>query len=219
MDIQKKDFLQRNKWAASVSRYNNLGWFGQHPRIYELGSMLISPIRRSATRAIPHSSRLRILDLACGTGANTYVLARVGHEVIGIDLDEEMLNWARKKNHDNLTVSFIQGDATNLEFDNGTFDCVTISFAMHDVPYEIGIKMLAEAKRVLIPSGEVIIIDYNEPDKHPIAKLLCFFARLYESPNFEKFIKIGLRRYLSDAGLTLSDRFTIHGAVQVVSCS
>jgi ubiquinone/menaquinone biosynthesis C-methylase UbiE len=146
------------------------------------------------------------------------VLARHGHEVIGIDLDGEMLRWARKKNQVNLDLSFVRGDATNLGFSDGTFDVVTISFAMHDVPREIGSKILAEVKRVLVPDGKVVIIDYNEPARNLIAKLVCLIALLYESPNFKEFVKVGVVKYLSEAGLVLIDRFTILGAVQVVSC-
>lgn len=219
MRTKKKSVLRRNRLVKSDSRYYNLGWFGQHPGIYELGSMLISPIRRSAARVISHSTSLKILDVACGTGSNSYLLAKHGHEVVGVDLDGEMLTWARKKGQKNLNITFVQGDATKLEFNDSTFDAVTISFAMHDVPYEIGLKILAEAKRVLIPTGKIIIVDYNEPANNVIAKFLCFFAMIYESPNFKKFIKVGLEKYLKENGLFMVNRFTILGAVQVVSCS
>ena len=158
-----------------------------------------------------------ILDVACGTGANSCELARQGHQVYGVDLDKEMLTWAMKKHQEKHNLTFLQGDATQLEFGDGTFDAVTISFAMHDVPFDIGKRILSEAKRVLVRGGKVIIIDYNEPGRNFAAKLLCWIALLYESPNFKEFIKIGVVKYLKDTGLKVVDRFTILGVVQVVS--
>ena len=77
-------------------RYNNLGWFAKHPKIYELGTVLLGTLRRQAAEAVGIDKRMKVLDIACGTGALSRELAKLGHAVTGIDLDREMLNHAVK---------------------------------------------------------------------------------------------------------------------------
>lgn len=200
------------------NRYNNLGWFAKHPKFYELGNVVLGTLRRQAAKAAGTKKNMKVLDVACGTGALSFELAKLGHEVTGIDLDAEMLSQAMKKTRPGQQVSFVHGDACKLTFENDHFDAVTIAFAMHDVPYEIGVKLLEESKRVLTPDGKITIIDYNEPRKNLLARILYPIAVLYESPNYTHFVRRGLGQYLTDAKLAVTRRFTIFGGVQVVSC-
>jgi ubiquinone/menaquinone biosynthesis C-methylase UbiE len=55
-----------------------------------------------------------ILDIACGTGNYSIALARAGHHVDAIDLDEKMIQQANEKAQ-NLDVHFIQGDMTKIK--------------------------------------------------------------------------------------------------------
>ena len=161
---------------------------------------------------------MKVLDIACGTGALSLELAKLGHEVTGVDLDQEMLKHATKKTKPGLRISFVHGDASKLTFEDHSFHAVTIAFAMHDVPYEIGVLFLKEARRMLAPDGEITIIDYNEPKKNFLARILYLIAILYESPNYALFVKRGLDKYLDDNDLVVIRRFTIFGGIQVVTC-
>jgi ubiquinone/menaquinone biosynthesis C-methylase UbiE len=199
-------------------RYHNLGWFALHPKLYEIGTMLLSTLRRQAAEAVGIDKGMKILDIACGTGALSYELANLGYEVTGIDLDNDMLKHATKKIRPDLRLSFVHGDALHLAFEDNSFHAVTISFSMHDVPYEMGVKLLKESKRVLAPNGEITIIDYNEPKKNFLARILYHVAILYESPNYALFVKRGLDKYFDDTHLIVTRRFTIFGGVQVVKC-
>jgi ubiquinone/menaquinone biosynthesis C-methylase UbiE len=199
-------------------RYNNLGWFAKHKIAYELGTVLLRILRRRAARAVGMDRKLKVLDIACGTGALSLELAKLGHEVTGIDLDQAMLEYAAKKIRPGMRLSFVHGDASRLTFEEKSYDAVTIAFSMHDVPYEIGVRFLEEAKRVLVPGGEITIIDYNEPKKNFLARILYQVAILYESPNYAYFVKRGLDQTLAAAHLVVKRRFTIFGGVQVVTC-
>ena len=201
-----------------TGRYNNLGWFARHPRLYELGIVMLGTLRRQAARAVGPDGGMKVLDIACGTGGLSMELVRLKHEVTGIDLDPEMLYQASKKTRPGMEPSYIHGDASRLPFGDHCFDAATIAFAMHDVPYEIGVLFIKEAKRVLTSNGELTILDYNEPKKNIFAALLYPVAKLYESPNFSSFVKTGLDKYLEGANLVKSRRFTIFGGVQVVGC-
>ena len=59
----------------------------------------------------------RVLDLACGTGNMTYLLAGLGMNVVGVDLSEDMLEVARSKMCGDLEqqVSFLRGDMCSFE--------------------------------------------------------------------------------------------------------
>ena len=139
--------------------YYNLGWFGRHPNIYEIASMIISPLRRRAARKMG-KEKLRIIDIGTGTGAHAYEMAKLGHIVTGIDLDKKMLEKAKNKISSGMELRFLHADGTKIPFADNEFDAASISFAMHDVPYEIGIKILKEVSRVIKHDGFVFIIDF-----------------------------------------------------------
>ncbi len=76
-----------------------------------------------------------ILDLGCGTGGHSLILAERGFNVMGIDLSQEMLEIGRKKaNERELNIEFIQGDIRNMELDQ-KFDAVISMFAV--ISYQI----------------------------------------------------------------------------------
>ncbi len=160
------------------------------------------------------STKMKIIDLATGTGAHALELAKLGHEVVGIDLDQKMLDKASKKTKDSLKLSFQHGDGTKLDFKDNEFDAASISFAMHDVPAEIGISILKEAKRVIKDDGFIFITDYNQTETFG-AKALYAVAITYESPNYKPFAKRDFQAYLNEAGLKIVKKDTFLGAVQM----
>ena len=56
-----------------------------------------------------------VLEIACGTGRVTIRLAREGVDIVGIDLDEEMLKIARTKSSDLSSLRWVQGDMRSLD--------------------------------------------------------------------------------------------------------
>jgi len=197
-----------------MSRYFNQGWFGQHPMMYDFAGFFISPIRKKAAKKMG-AKNLKIIDIATGTGAHALALAKLKHNVTGIDLDKKMLEKAKKKILPGSMLKFNYADATNTKYSDSEFDAATISFAMHDIPYEIGIDILKEAKRVVKDKGFIFIVDYNQVSCIG-SKILHFFARLYESPNYEPFVRCDLDQYLKMSGLKIEEKTTFLGAVQFV---
>lgn len=195
-------------------KYYNEGWFGNHPHIYDFMNHFVGFLRRRAAKQMS-SAQLKVLDIATGTGAHAVELARLRHDVTGIDLDESMLATARRKISAGLRLSFSHGDGSDTGFPDDRFDAVTISFAMHDVPYEVGLGLLSEAKRVVKDDGFLFIIDYNDLSGFG-SKVLHPFAWLYESPNYRAFVKRGLPQYLHEAGWRMEHKSTFLGAVQFV---
>jgi len=96
------------------------------------------------------------LDLGCGTGVHTLMLARQGLLVKGIDISAPMLEKAREKTRGrDIPVEFIQGSVYELPFPEESFDLVLgiTVFEFLKNPQEAA----REALRVLKPGGRMVI--------------------------------------------------------------
>ena len=78
----------------------------------------------------PHPGE-RILDLAAGTGASSAALAKGGAEVVACDLSEGMIEVGRERHPE---LEFVHGNAMDLDFEDGSFDAVTISWGLRNIP-------------------------------------------------------------------------------------
>ncbi|MDO5048647.1 MAG: demethylmenaquinone methyltransferase [Actinomycetaceae bacterium] len=126
--------------------------------------------RRGVRRALNPRPGERILDLAAGTGGSTAALAESGAEVVGCDLSEGMIAVGRQR-HPELT--FVQGDATDLPFEDASFDAVTISFGLRNV--ENTEKALREMARVVRPGGRLVICEFSRPTWPVFATVYSFY--------------------------------------------
>jgi ubiquinone/menaquinone biosynthesis C-methylase UbiE len=101
---------------------------------------------------------LDVLDVGCGTGVISLLLAELEHNVTGIDLSEGMLKKAKEKARTfNLPVEFKNGDAENPPFEDEAFDAIINRHLLWTLPNPE--QAMEEWKRVLKPEGKVIIID------------------------------------------------------------
>lgn len=102
-----------------------------------------------------HKFSGKCLDLCTGTGDIAYLLYKQNCEVIGLDFSENMLSIAKFKYPN---IKFIEGDCTNLPFEDNSFDTVTISFGLRNIEnYD---KALDEIYRVLKPDGIFFHLDF-----------------------------------------------------------
>jgi ubiquinone/menaquinone biosynthesis C-methylase UbiE len=103
----------------------------------------------------------RVLDIGCGTGAHAEILSRhFGCEPGGVDASEGMLAQARAK----LPAADLRlGTAERLPFENASFDAALMVFVAHHVDRP---RAFAEANRVLVPGGRLLIVTSN-PDALP----------------------------------------------------
>ena len=106
------------------------------------------------------SSSPRILDVACGTGDLSLTLFEItGAGIVGTDFCRPMLEIAAGKTSGR--IRYIEGDALELPFRDGTFDVVTIAFGLRNLSsVERG---LAELSRVLKPGGWVAVLEFSRP--------------------------------------------------------
>lgn len=123
--------------------------------------------RRAAVRATEIGPGREALDVCCGTGDLTFLLARTGAaRVTGIDFSANMLHQARlrvAKEDASVTarVEFIEGDALNLPFEDASFDAVTVGFGVRNV--EDLQRAFEEFNRVVRPGGKVVCLEITRP--------------------------------------------------------
>jgi len=106
---------------------------------------------------------VRALDVACGTGDFAFELARrfTDAEVLGVDFAPAMLELARRKNT-SPHVAFTEGDVLNLsDVLDGTFQLCTCAFGFRN--FADRRKALREIARVLMPGGELIVLEFFRP--------------------------------------------------------
>ena len=107
-------------------------------------------------RLIGNVKGKRVLDLACGEGYNTRILARKGAVVVGVDFSEKMIERARKdESVDRLGITYLVSDAADLkELPSSHFDLVTCFMSLHDIErYE---DAVSEVARVLNKKGRFV---------------------------------------------------------------
>lgn len=100
----------------------------------------------------------KIPVLGCGAGRTLRPLKNKGFEVVGIDLNQEMVKEAKTRYPD---LQIYQMDATDLKFNDGTFDTAFFPFHGIDYVYPDIYKAVAEARRVLRLDGVFIMSSQN----------------------------------------------------------
>jgi SAM-dependent methyltransferase len=98
-----------------------------------------------------------VLDMPCGFGRHSGVLAEEGIHVVGADRSQPLLREAVRRRRDRWPL-LVRGDYHAIPFADGTFDVALnlfTSFGLYDDPDNLGV--LREFRRVLRPSGRLLI--------------------------------------------------------------
>jgi demethylmenaquinone methyltransferase/2-methoxy-6-polyprenyl-1,4-benzoquinol methylase len=119
-----------------------------------------------------------------------------------------MLKVAIKKNkYENMKLEV--GDATNLRFEDNSFDISCVSFGLHDMPLSIREKALKEMVRVTKIKGMIVIIDYALP-KNKVGRFLIYhFVKAYEGKYYSRFIKSDLQALLRKTGTEIKEELPV----------
>ena len=101
---------------------------------------------------LPDIDGLDGLDIGCGEGSNTRKLAEAGASVTAIDIAPTFIRHAQEAEAANpLGIDYRIADGMALPFADASFDFATAFMSLMDMPHQD--RVLAEAKRVLKPSG------------------------------------------------------------------
>lgn len=141
-----KSFL--NKYARRATKY------GEHIKTYRdpmLTLMMLETLRLT--------TKIRVLDLACGQGDASRHLRAIGAEILYADGSAAMLSQGIKRGLISSDEALICSIEDNLPFADNTFDVVIIRYALHDIQDKK--HLLNEIHRILRYGGSLQIVDMS----------------------------------------------------------
>lgn len=154
------------------------GSYDLNNRVHSLGRD--QAWRRYAVKVSAVGPGDRVLDVACGTGDLSQAFASAGAaHVTGLDFTPAMLDHARIKQQ-RLDASvgaklvYVEGDAQQLQYSDGSFDVLSIAFGIRNVAEPK--RAIAEFFRVLRPGGRLVILEFDRPSFAPIRWFNDFYC-------------------------------------------
>lgn len=149
--LEPYDSELRRYYAARVGEYDD-------ERLYPPDR---GPDLRYLRRFVPEFfTGKRVLDVACGTGSWTQRILQSADSVIGIDINPEMLEIARRRLVDR--AKFELGDAYCLSEELGVFDAAFVGFWFSHVPRSRVPQFLKSLHQRLHPGAKVLVVDNTD---------------------------------------------------------
>jgi ubiquinone/menaquinone biosynthesis C-methylase UbiE len=155
----------------------------QDARAAELGQKVL--------RFVSPSGDERALDAGSGAGALAFALAPHVREVVAVDVVPELLEQGRRRATSVANVEFVEGDATKLPFELGSFDLAGSLRSLHHIARpELAV---AELARVTRPGGRVLVVDQLAPIDPAAAAQLNAFERARDPSTTRVLADVDLR--------------------------
>ena len=141
--------------------FEEAGWAAKEAAAYDtLAGRVTSRLAEPLLDAVAAGPETRLVDVATGPGYVAAAAAARGAEVVGVDLSEAMLAFARDRAPG---VEFVRGDATSLPLADGSFTAYTAAFVL----LHLGTpeRAASEAARVLEPGGVAAFTVWDVPSR------------------------------------------------------
>ena len=162
---------------------------------------------RRVTAAAARPEGAHVLDVAAGPGnvAVELVAQGAGH-VTALDLSYNMLSEGARQGH--VGITWVNGDALALPFPDATFDAVTISFGLRNVPDPEA--ALSEFARVMRPGGRLVVCEFADPTWPPFRQVYRRYL-VGALPRLACIVSSSASayQYLADSILAWPDRRTL----------
>ena len=132
--------------------------------------------------------KMKVLDLGCGDGTTAIPAARLGADVLGVDIARNLVDAGNRRAQAEglMNLRFQQGDATNLsELADGQFDLVVSIFGAMFAPKPFDVAK--EMVRVTTPGGRIVMGNWIPNDPTLVAQILRI-SSAYSPPPPEGFI-------------------------------
>lgn len=143
------------------------------------------------------SRDVRILEVACGTGTLSHLLAKKGFNVFSLDKSYSMILQAYNKTHSSSIgmVTAIHGDASTMPFYSASFDAVIMQLGLHEMENKIRMNSGREIIRVAKKDAVFVFFDFAPTNKWSFSKFILtiieFIAGTDHFRNGRRFIKDG----------------------------
>ncbi|MFN6514274.1 MAG: class I SAM-dependent methyltransferase [Nostoc sp. CreGUA01] len=170
--------------------------------------------RQLALQGLTITSDTQVLDLCCGSGQTTQLLAKLSQNVTGLDASPKSLQRARQNVP---SASYVQAFAESMPFADNLFDVVHTSVALHEMqPQQLG-KIINEVYRVLKPGGVFTLIDFHTPTNPIFWPGVSVFLLLFETETAWELLKTDLPGLLAETGFDVG-KPTLYagGSLQVI---
>lgn len=159
----------KNASEASAKKYDRMG-AGYDTVTKAADKWVLDRMRRG----LVEKAFGRVLDVGIGTGKN-FDYYELASEVVGIDLSPKSLETAQKKaERRGIPHTLKVGDATNLEFEDESFDTVIMCLVACNLSDPV--KAFSEMRRVCKKDGHVLFLEHTPPTT---IGMKCLFAAAY----------------------------------------
>ncbi|HKA21592.1 MAG TPA: class I SAM-dependent methyltransferase [Blastocatellia bacterium] len=98
----------------------------------------------------------RVLEVGCGTGIFTRLLATQANHVTAIDMSAEMIRVARHRSTECPNIEYTIGNFLELNLPRSHFDCAVMIATLHHLPTDL---VLGKIKQTLKPGGALVLHD------------------------------------------------------------
>ena len=172
---------------------------------------------RNRMVSILPKEKIKVLDICTGTGKNPVLISSYNSnaEVIGIDISKDMLKVANKKIKNNKNIKLLRMDASNMSFEEKTFDAAIISLVLHEMNDKYINKIICEAKRVTKENGQIIIVEWRK-ELSLIKRILFYPIKKIEPKGFEEVIEYKIIEFTKQWNLKIDKIFDCN-YTQVIS--
>lgn len=176
--------------------------------------------RRHAVKSAAVKPGDVVIDVACGTGDLTELFAASpASRVIGVDFTPEMLAVAKLKldrvvPENGEKVTYIEGDAQALPFEEASADVISIAFGIRNVAEPE--RAIREFARILKPGGRLVILEFDRPTFAPMRWLNDVYCG-WVMPRTATLIsgdRSGAYKYLPKSVGTFMSRETMCGLLE-----
>ena len=161
-------------------------WLETSPKDYDRGIQLLTlgRIQRIKERIANNYIRagMRVLEIGCGTGTLTSMMAARGARVTGIDTSPRMLAEAEKKIkgaglEEHVSLKYMDATLIGDRFPAASFDLIVSTLVFSELPLDDQSFVLEASQKLLAPNGRLLIADEAIPAKF-ITRLFFYLVRL-----------------------------------------
>ena len=118
------------------------------------------------------SSRLRVLDIGCGTGVMLRVLSGIFPDAWACDPSQAMVSRAGER-------AVVMPDPARMPFDDASFDIALSACVYHHIPQELHARHMVDVRRILRPGGLFMVFEHNP--YNPLTRMIVRRCPLDES--------------------------------------